>query len=208
MTTLFNHITVIYFKRQLLFYFLLTSLLGCSSGSNYSDTTEEVVETAREYNDGTYCAEVEYYNPNTGTRSTYTLNVDVENNELVLIHWPNGGWLDDSHFTPVELDDNGFCYFTSDKGYEYEVQITGSECSYDDSRKARMDAEADEAEVTCPKCGNEKDSYDRYCQSCTDDLENTCSRCGGYEYNVNGGLCYFCKRNDEEDRKIDDYNNE
>lgn len=202
------HITFSKINKLLILTLVLLAIgLTTSCNEEQSSTDEELaVESATNeggYEDGTYCAEVEYYNPNTGTRSTYSLNVEVENNELTLIHWPNGGWLDDSHFTPVELDESGYCSFTSDRGYEYEVQITGPECSYDDSSRARRDAAADEEEVTCPKCGNEKETYDKYCQSCTNDIENTCSRCGGFEFNVNGGLCSSCQA--DEDEKEDFY---
>ncbi|SRX55473.1 hypothetical protein [Aequorivita sp. CIP111184] len=78
------------------------------------------------YSDGTYCAEIEYYYSKTGTRSTYTLEVEIENNELTIIHWPNGGWLDDSHFYPPDISD-GFAEFESDKGVEYSVEIIGEE---------------------------------------------------------------------------------
>jgi hypothetical protein len=56
----------------------------------------------------------------------------VEFNEVVLIHWANGGWLDEDHFDPTELDSNGYCEFTSDQGYEYTVSISGPECSFTD----------------------------------------------------------------------------
>ena len=79
---------------------------------------------ASEIEDGDHQADVQYYNPNTGTRSTYTLTVEVENGEIVKIYWPNGGWLDESHFTATELDEDGSASFTSDKGYEYTVTIT------------------------------------------------------------------------------------
>ena len=52
-----------------------------------------------EYEDGTYCATVDYYNPNTGNSNSYVLNVEIENDELITIYWPNGGWLDESHFS-------------------------------------------------------------------------------------------------------------
>src|ERR1044072_2494242 len=85
------------------FHILLTSLLAISwntesreparylyeSNSLNSGTGNE--EQNGEYQDGTYCAEVEYYYSKTGTNSTYTLNVDIENGELVKIYWPNGG---------------------------------------------------------------------------------------------------------------------
>lgn len=208
MTSNIHHFTLL-IKSNLLFLVLLLFAIGLTPAcrdqqSSTNEPTEELATADGTYEDGTYCAEVEYYNPNTRTRSTYSLNVEVENNELTLIHWPNGGWLDDSHFTPVELDESGYCSFTSDRGYEYEVQITGPECSYDDSSRARRDAAADEEEVTCPKCGNEKETYDKYCQSCTDDIENTCSRCGSFEYNVNGGLCSSCQSEEDEKEDFDE----
>ncbi|VDH05182.1 hypothetical protein [Bergeyella zoohelcum] len=94
-----------------LFVYLL--LFSCSGKSK---------DEADQYGcfDGTYLAEVEYYTPNTGTSSTYTL--DVEDNELVKMYWDNGGWLDDTHFTPVDISD-GEAFFTSDKGYEYTVRL-------------------------------------------------------------------------------------
>lgn len=198
---------------------VFTFLLSCGSNSSNVGLSEENDNEKSKYPDGEYCADVTYYNPNTGTRNTYTLNVEVEGNELTQINWPNGGWLDDSHFTPEELDDGGSCSFTSDRGYEYEVQITGPPCFSTDERKARYDKE----ESTCPKCGEEKFSYDKYCDdcqdeicpkcgrdkyswdeycnTCTDRLENTCSRCGSIEYYVNGGLCSDCKRQDEEEEE-------
>lgn len=214
-----------YIKRhiQVLICFLpILMCFGCgfsnTSNEEFGSDTRETEETEK-YPDGEYCAEVTYYNPNTGTRSTYTLNVEVEGNELTQINWPNGGWLDDSHFSPEELDEDGNCSFTSDRGYEYEVKITGSPCFSTDERKARYDKE----ESTCPKCGEEKSSYDEYCDDCQDKIcpkcgrkkyswdkycsncidleENTCRRCGSYEYYVNGGLCSDCKRQDEEEEE-------
>ena len=57
---------------------------------------------------------------------TYTLEVEIEDHELTIIHWPNGGWLDDSHFYPPDISD-GFAEFESDKGVEYSVEIIGEE---------------------------------------------------------------------------------
>ena len=74
------------------------------------------------YPDGKYVAEIKYYNPKTGTRSTYTLKVKIEDDRLVKIFWSNGGWLDDSHFMPPDIS-SGDASFTSDKGYRYNVRI-------------------------------------------------------------------------------------
>lgn len=75
-----------------------------------------------QYNNGNYCSEVDYYNPKTGTYSTYTLSVKVKKREVIMIKWPNGGWLDSSHFSPPDIA-NGTASFEDDKGREYEVHI-------------------------------------------------------------------------------------
>lgn len=179
-------------------------LYGCSNSSGSSDYGDYYYSEESGFEDGTYCADVEYYNPNTGTNSTYTLNVEVESNELVVIHWPSGGWLDDDHFYPEELDSDGYCYFTSDKGYEYEVTITGSPCSFTDKGRMADDVEEDYEDMHCPKCGDEKDSeYDDYCYWCQrkidDEEENTCPSCGAYEIGLYGDECDDCKGEDEDD---------
>lgn len=187
-------------SKYTLLLFLFFLFLACKENNSSYDSdydSETYYDEEEGYADNTYCADVEYYNSSTGTRSTYTLNVEVENNEVTVIHWPNGGWLDDDHFYPEELDSNGYCSFTSDKGYEYSVQITGSACSFTDETRMQYDIEDDEKSVTCPECGDEKDDYDELCYSCKrkkeDREENTCSRCGGFEYYVYGGLCSDCK---------------
>lgn len=185
------------------FLFLFTAF-GCgpseNSDSEYSFEEEEQLEDEGIYSDGEYCADVEYYNPNTGTRSSYTLNVEVENNELTLIHWPNGGWLDDSHFIPEELDGSGFCSFINDRGYQFEVQINGEPCNYTDGYRMESQIEEDEQSQLCPNCGFSKFQYEELCSSCErkerDLRENTCSRCGGYEPFVYGGLCNMCEDED------------
>lgn len=103
-------------------------LISCS-GETDNNSYEEDYESARsqedgeaEFSDGEWCADVEYYNPSTGTRNTYTLDVEVEGGELIRIDWPNGGWLDESHFVAEDIS-SGECSFTSDRGYEYTVTL-------------------------------------------------------------------------------------
>lgn len=97
------------------------TIIGCGNKNKESSESEE-----QGYVDGTYCAEVDYYNSETGTRSTYTLEVEIENNELTVIHWPKAGWLDDSHFTPTDIS-SGEASFSSDRRIEYTVRIIGNE---------------------------------------------------------------------------------
>lgn len=79
-------------------------------------------EEEKEYRNGTYEAEVRGYNPNTGHEGVYTLDVEVEYGELTKIYWNNGGWLDDSHFSPTDIRD-GYASFFDDRGYYYQIEI-------------------------------------------------------------------------------------
>lgn len=112
--------------------FAVLLLISCSrrDGKNpYDEESESLEETNRIENtfpNGTYCAEVEYHNPTTGTESEYYLTVEVENNEIVLINFPGGGQMDSDHYNNADLDADGSSSLTSDKGYEYEIQIIGA----------------------------------------------------------------------------------
>lgn len=108
---------------------LCFTILGCSN-STHEPSSSKTVDDDLQYENGKYCAEVTYYNSNSGTRKTYTLNIEVEEKELTKIYWPNGGWLDDSHFNPPGIANDGTCSFSTDKGYDYQVSITGNECSF------------------------------------------------------------------------------
>ena len=180
--------------KLLLLLFTILTFTSCKNSSDNSDDSKEVstfTDGNETYPDGTYCAEVEYYNTNTGTRNTYTLNVEVENNQLTVIHWPNGGWLDNSHFSSQELNSDGSCSFSTYEGNQYDIHITGSECSYTDESQAV----ADEEESTCPECGLYKSDYDDLCYSCTRKLK--CPECGGKKYRYDD-VCYDCKRKAED----------
>lgn len=116
----------ILFINSLLVYCKKTNNSDSSSIHLYNETYEEAKEEFDGYPDGTYCAEVDYYYSETGTRSSYTLTVEIENNELTVIHWPNNGWLDSSHFYPPDISD-GEASFTSDRGVDYNIRIIGNE---------------------------------------------------------------------------------
>lgn len=157
-------------KRIIYSLILLLIFQSCSSDSSSSDNEEDYI-TEEGYEDGTYCADVSYYNPNTGTSNTYTLEVEVQGNQVTQINWGNGGWMDEDHFYAQDLDDSGYCSFTSDKGYDYTVQITGQDCGITDESSLESDVQEDEESVTCPICGGEKEDYQAYCYSCEDDEE-------------------------------------
>jgi hypothetical protein len=186
---------------------------GSSAEQTDTETFASESESLEAYPDGTYAADVEYYNPETGTRNTYTLNVEVESNEVTVIHWPNGGWLDESHFTPQELDSDGTCSFTSGQGYEYNIQIAGEETSYTDESRLRNDAQTDHYAVTCPECGFKKNQYEEMCYNCQrkkkNIAEHTCKRCGEYDTFMwsSNDLCSDCERDDEDKKRQEEEEN-
>ena len=209
-------------KKIILFLLLVFSLqTSCkksesSSSNNDENTISNNDESNDAYPDGIYCADIDYYNPDTGTRSSYTLNVEVENNEVTVIHWSNGGWLDGSHFSPEQLNGSGSCSITSFDGKQYDIQITGGETSYTDETKVQNDSDDDNAAVTCPKCGGDKETYVDLCWSCErkekskkeDVEEHTCKRCGQYDSYMysNDELCSNCKRDDEVKKRQEEEN--
>lgn len=75
------------------------------------------------YEDGTYSATVYYHNPETSYSATYTLDVDVEDNEVITIYFPKGGYLDEDHIWPGELDEDGYVLIDGEEGKTYEVYI-------------------------------------------------------------------------------------
>ena len=76
----------------------------------------------QQYKDGTYCARVEYYNPSTTTRSQYNLTIEIEDNRVVMLEFPNGGWLDSDHFTPPELSYFGHATIVDHRNYQYTIK--------------------------------------------------------------------------------------
>lgn len=105
------------FFLQVLFSIFL--IVGCNNSSRHSSSSKN------DFEDGEYCAEIHYYYSKTWTSSDYTLLVEVEDGKLIKILWSNGGWLDDTHFEPPNIED-GTTEFTSYKGVEYSVNIIGS----------------------------------------------------------------------------------
>ncbi len=103
---------------------LIFAVIDCKSKSS-NNRYEISSSITTNYPDDKYCADVKYYNPNTGKQSSYRLTVGVENNEVVELDWPNGGTLDQDHFSAAELDDEGHTSLTSGSGYDYEIQIIG-----------------------------------------------------------------------------------
>src|SRR5579863_5995240 len=73
--------------------------------------------------DGEHEADVDYTNPNTNYTKEYTLNIQVQNCQVVEIDFPKGGWLDMHHIDPTEIDENGDASLTDDKGREWTIHF-------------------------------------------------------------------------------------
>lgn len=102
---------------------LLTAMISSCSSKSENQSNDNSSNSGCEFEDGTYSATVEYYNPETGYSQTYTLDVEVEDCEVVQINFNNGGWLDSDHITPSQLDEDGTCTVYGEDGKTYEIQI-------------------------------------------------------------------------------------
>lgn len=129
------------------------------------------------------------------------MEVEVEDGDLTVIHWNNGGWLDDSHFSPQDIS-SGEVTFISDRGYRYTVTLGdyGGNC-YSDSYNFRNTIENDIKDETCPECGFTKLPYDEYCSSCERKLK--CPKCGRQKHKYDD-LC-SSRQYEKEKKEVDDY---
>lgn len=94
------------------------------SGEQYENESSEIdKKEEKEVKDGVYSATVDYYNPSTGYTTTYTLDVEVDDNMVVLIYFDNGGYLDDVYFYPDELDEDGYVFIEAYDGRTFDIQI-------------------------------------------------------------------------------------
>jgi hypothetical protein len=75
------------------------------------------------FEDGTYSATVDYNNPQTGYSTTYTLDVEVQDCQVVQINFPNDGYLDEDHISYADIDEDGNATVDGEDGKTYEIQI-------------------------------------------------------------------------------------
>lgn len=107
---------------------LVCILLSCGNSSksqqyNSIEDEEYYDNEGNSIEDGTYSADVDYYNQETGYSATYTLDVEVQEGCITTIYFPNDGYLDDSHIDATELDDEGNCVICDDEGREFSIHI-------------------------------------------------------------------------------------
>jgi hypothetical protein len=75
------------------------------------------------FDDGAYSATVNYNNSETGYSATYTLDVDVEDCQVIQINFPNDGYLDQDHISATDIDEDGNANIDGEDGKTYEIQI-------------------------------------------------------------------------------------
>ena len=73
--------------------------------------------------DGVHQATVEYENPETGYSNTYDLDVLVESEQVTVIYFPKGGFLDGHHIEPADVDEDGHANVEDEDGKTFDVQI-------------------------------------------------------------------------------------
>lgn len=95
--------------------------------SNYSneenDEENSEFSSGCKFEDGTYSATVDYNNPETGYSATYTLDVEVQDCQIVQINFPNDGYLDADHISYADIEDDGHASVDGEDGKTYEIQI-------------------------------------------------------------------------------------
>lgn len=90
-------------------------------GSSYSEDIDNFADC--KFDDGTYSETVDYNNSETGYSATYTLDVDVQDCQVIQINFPNDGYLDDDHISYANISDDGSASVDGEDGKTYQIQI-------------------------------------------------------------------------------------
>ena len=93
-----------------------------SNGSENEENSEEN-NSGCKFDDGNYSATVDYNNSETGYSATYTLDVEVQDCQVVQINFPNDGYLDEDHISYADIDEDGRASVDGEDGKTYEIQI-------------------------------------------------------------------------------------
>lgn len=87
------------------------------------EETNQIEESGCKFKDDTYSATVEYHNSETGYSATYTLDVVVEDCQIIEIDFPNDGYLDSDHISFADIDEDGNAIVEGEDGKTYEITI-------------------------------------------------------------------------------------
>jgi hypothetical protein len=117
-------------KLILSILFLCLLLTSCETNTQEPVTTQtEQVATASEQNqsESGNSGNVHYRNPGTGYEADYTLDADIEGDEVTTIYFGNGGYLDESHIVSSERIDESTIEVIDDRGRIFEVDADQEE---------------------------------------------------------------------------------
>lgn len=117
--------------KQIRFILLIAFATGCkyfnpgypTNAVSAPEKSASAYKSDKVYENGTYCATIEYFNPDTEANSTCNLSVEVQNNELVHINSCDCNWADKSQFVATKLDETGSAIFTGNKSSEFTITI-------------------------------------------------------------------------------------
>jgi hypothetical protein len=117
-------------RRVAIVLFVLIFLVACrnegredNSENSRQISTDQADDNDCGIEDGTQSATIDYYNPQTGYAAAYSLDVEVENCQVIQIDFNNGGYLDGDHIEPGDIDENGDASIEDDRGRSFEVHI-------------------------------------------------------------------------------------
>ena len=94
--------------KWIFFFTLILASLGCKKGPP----------------DGNYCAKVIYQNPDAKKQSSYTLIVEVKDNQLISISFPEEHY-DQSAIKAIKIPKDGKFTVVSLSGIVYKVEMKG-----------------------------------------------------------------------------------
>ena len=110
-------------RQSILYIGLLTFNCFIFSCSSVSEKKEGNQDSGCKFEDGTYSATVDYNNPETAYSTTYTLDVEVQDCQIVQINFPNNGYLDEDHISFADINEDGNASVDGEDGKTYEIQI-------------------------------------------------------------------------------------
>lgn len=122
-----------YTMKIVISLFTLFVITGCANVQSHNnddsayDEIESIDSASTNSNcnieDGKHLASVDYYNPKTGYSKTYDLDVQVEDCQVTIIYFENGGYLDNSHVDAADIDDDGNASVEDDEGRSFDMHI-------------------------------------------------------------------------------------
>jgi hypothetical protein len=109
-------------KKLTLLFCGCVFLLACqSNGKEKKNETDAVA-----FPDGSYCADADYFNPNTRYKSAYRVQVEVKNMEVILVYFSGGRVIGEPSFRRAEVA-KGRAEIVTDLGVEFKFRNLRSE---------------------------------------------------------------------------------